>query len=224
MLENKQIKAYITLLAFIICGLAASTVTATKIINIGINVPFSNIIFSVFTYPLIDCICELWGKQLAKQTVWIALGSQIVVVALLQLSIVMPPAVFWQNQKPYEIILATSRLVVLSSVLAFASSQILDIVIYQKIKNASEGKLLWFRSNVSTWIGQIVDFAIFVSIVFSGSSYMFDILLGSIILKIIISVLMTPVVYTIVIGLDRYLDSATLAFKIKRDVSQRLLL
>lgn len=213
MLDNRQFKAYLVLVALIICGLAAATVTASKVVHLGINFPFSNIVFSIFTYPIVDCICELWGKKVARQTVWLALGSQLLVVLLLQFSIVIPHASFWNNQKEYATILSVSGKVVTASFLAFFLSQILDIIVYQKIKNICRGKLLWLRSNVSTFIGQIIDSSIFVSIVFYASPHKFNILLGSIGVKIIISILMTPFVYLIVMWINRYLQFDTQAFK-----------
>lgn len=155
MLNEKSIKAYAALVALVVCGLAASTVTASKIVHIGISFPFSNIVFSIFTYPIVDCICELWGKKIARQTVLLALFSQMLIVLLLQFSIAMPHASFWQNQKEYADVLSSSGEVVIASFLAFFISQILDIILYQKIKNASQGKWLWFRSNASTFLGQV---------------------------------------------------------------------
>ncbi len=213
MLADKQVKAYLVLVSLTICGLAAATVTASKVVHIGINFPFSNIIFSIFTYPIVDCICELWGKKIARQAVWIALASQMIIVLLLQISIVVPHASFWTQQQNYQAILSVSGHVVIASLIAFLASQILDIVVYQKIKNASKGRHLWLRSNLSTFIGQSVDSIIFVSLVFSASHHKVNILLGSILIKIIISILMTPIVYLIVIGVNKYLGSNTLAFK-----------
>lgn len=212
-IESKQVKAYVFLVALIICGLISATVTASKVVHFGINFPFSNIVFSIFTYPIVDCICELWGKKVARRTVWLALCSQFLVMFLLQLSIVVPHAEFWQNQREYSVVLSSSVYVVIASFLAFFVSQILDITVYQKIKNALRGKWLWLRSNVSTILGQIVDSTIFVSIVFYASSEKLNILFGSVGIKIIISILMTPFVYLIVIGVNRYLNDETKAFK-----------
>ena len=213
MLENKEVKAYLILVSLIICGLATSAVTANKIVHIGVNFPFSTIVFSIFTYPMVDCICELWGKKIARQTVWIALACQMLIVLLLQVSIVIPHASFWQDQQHYQVILSSSGRVIIASLLAFTVSQTLDIAVYQKIKNISHGKLLWLRSNLSTFIGQFIDSSIFISIVFSASPHKLNILAGSILVKIIISILMTPIVYFIIIGFNKYLGSNTLAFK-----------
>ena len=212
MLDTKNVRAYLILVILIICGLAVATVTATKVVHIGVNFPFSNIVFSIFTYPLVDCICEIWGKKIARQTVWLALAGQLIIVLLLQLSIVTPHATFWTMQHAYQTILSTSGSVVIASMLAFIASQFLDIFVYQKIKDISRGKWLWLRSNLSTFLGQFVDSIIFVGIVFYASHHKLSILMGSIIVKVILSILMTPFVYLIVIVINKYLDSKTLAF------------
>lgn len=213
LLNNKTTKIYIILTALVITGLLTSVVTANKIVHCYINFPFSNIVFSIFTFPIVDCICELWGKQMARQTIIIALACQILMVVILQLSIITPHASFWFNQNAYQTILSTGSRVVIASILAFLASQLLDIIIYQKIKNITQGKLLWLRSNISTWIGQFVDSSIFITIVFHASNNKLNIFEGSIIFKITVSLLMTPIVYGIVLSVNKYLRYDTLAFK-----------
>jgi len=213
MLDNKHITAYSVLVVLIVCGLATATVTASKVVHLGINFPFSNIVFSIFTYPLVDCICELWGKKIAQQTVWLAIGSQLLIVLVLQFSIVIPHAPFWQNQKEYAEILSVSGKVAIASFLAFSVSQVLDIIIFQKIKNVSHGRLLWLRTNLSTFVGQFIDSSIFVTIVFYSSQHKMSILMGSVGVKIIISILMTPIVYIIIMIINKYLNYNTQAFK-----------
>lgn len=214
MMSHKQIKIYLILVALVISGLATTTVTTTKVVHfMGINFPFSNVVFSLFTFPIVDCICELWGKKLARQAVWLALGCQLLIALLIQWSIAVPYAPFWALQHEYQDILSTSGKVVIASLLAFATSQILDIIIFQRIKEASNGKWLWLRSNISTILGQLVDSSIFITIVFYASAHKFNILIGSFIIKMILSILMTPVVYLIVIAINKYLNGETLAFK-----------
>lgn len=223
LLKQKEVRAYTVLTSLVICGLAASLITAPKIVHAGVNFPFSNIVFSIFTYPIIDCICELWGQQTARQTMWIGTCSQMLLMIIIQLSILVPHADFWQLQTAYQSVLGTGAKIVIASLLAFTTSQILDIVIYQRIKEACKGKLLWLRSNISTYMGQMVDSGIFVSIVFYASNQKLNILAGSILVKIILSLLMTPMVYLIVIGVNRYLDSNTLAFKNESEINPDLL-
>ena len=213
LLLQKETRAYVFLTSLVICGLAGSLITASKITHFIVDFPFSNIVFSLLTYPIVDCICELWGKQAATQTLWLGLMSQIFITIIIQLSIIMPHSTFWHLQSEYQTILSASTLVVIASLIAFAISQLLDIVVYQRIKELSNGKRLWLRSNVSTYLGQTVDSIIFVNIVFFNSSQKYNILLGSVCIKIALSLLMTPVVYLIIISANKYLGSNTLAFK-----------
>lgn len=212
-LQQKDVKAYLFLSSLVVCGLAASTVTAAKIVHIGMNFPFSNIVFSIFTYPIVDCICELWGRSVARQTIWLSLLCQLLIMILLQASIAAPAAAFWSLQSAYQSVLATSKYIVFASLLAFGISQVLDIFVYQRLKEMSRGKWLWLRSNLSTYLGQIIDSAIFISIVFHQSQHKLNILLGSVVVKVVLSLMMTPVIYLIVIYVNRYLGQRTLAFK-----------
>ena len=190
-LQQKEVRAYAILTSLVICGLASSIVTGAKVVHVGINFPFSNIIFAIFTYPIVDCICELWGKKVARQTLWLGLACQFLIVVLIQASIIIPAAPFWPLQNAYQTILSASGNVIVASLVAFSISQILDVAIYQRIKELSRGRWLWLRSNISTYLGQIIDSAIFVMIVFHQSHQKFNILVGSIVVKIFLSFLMT---------------------------------
>lgn len=81
--------------------------------------------------------------------------------------------------------------------------------------------MLWLRSNISTYIGQILDSTIFILIIFHSSSEKFNILEGSIIIKIILSLLMTPIIYFIVVMTNKYLDGNTLAFKSDDEINDQ---
>lgn len=209
----KQYLYYLILVAIVIGGLTTSNVIATKVVHFGIDFPASNIIYAVFTYPFIDSICELWGKRLARFTILLALGCQIFVAALIRLVIALPAAQMWHLAHCFDVILSASTLVVVASLTAFTVGQLLDIFVFRKIKQACNGRQLWLRTNVSNIASQLIDSAIFVSIVFHNTAFKLDIIGGSFVIKIIASIAMTPVVYGIVLLIDHLLDHNTLAFK-----------
>ncbi len=213
MLLTRQLLSYIILLGLAICGLATSTVVASKILHIGLNFPASNLTFSILSYPMINCICELWGKKLAKQSLVIAVSCQALIALLIRLIIALPGAPYWNLSNEFYDVLASSSAVLLASLLAFGISQILDIIIYQGIKKINKGRWLWLRTNTSTICGQAIDAAIFVAIVFHASAYKWNIFMGAITVKIALSLLMTPIIYLVVIVINRWLGGETLAFK-----------
>src|SRR5205809_570396 len=100
-LYTQENRAYIFLTSLIICGLAASLITAPKVVHFGIDFPFSNIIFAALTYPITGCICELWGISAARQALWLGLLSQTLFSVIIQISISTPPSAFWPLQAEY---------------------------------------------------------------------------------------------------------------------------
>ncbi|MDF1654290.1 MAG: queuosine precursor transporter [Coxiellaceae bacterium] len=210
---TRQLLSYIILLSLVITGLATSTVVASKVLHIGINFPAANLTFSILSYPMINCICELWGKKLAKQSLVIAVGCQALLALLIRLVIALPSAPYWSLSNEFYDVLASSSSVLLASLLAFGISQLLDIIIYQGIKKMNRGRWLWLRANASTICGQIIDASIFVAIVFHASTHKWNIFLGALTVKIVLSIAMTPIIYLVVISLNRWLDGKTMAFQ-----------
>lgn len=204
-MTDRSTRAYLILQSLVICGLTSSAIAAIKLIHYGITFPFSNVIFSILSYPLIDSICEIWGKKAARQAMWIGIFSQTVFVILLQFSILVPAASFWSLQESYASVLSVTGNVIVASFLAISISQLLDIYLYQRIKDLTNGKCLWLRSNISILFGQLLDSIIFVMIVFHQANNKVAILFGSISVKAMISVAMTPVIYLIVMLVRRYI-------------------
>lgn len=85
-----------------------------------------------------------------------------------------------------------------ASVVAYLLSQNYDVWIYALLKKRHKEKLLWLRNNISTITSQFIDNVAFTLIAFVGVfswGVMLEIFVTSMILKIIISLLDTPVVY-----------------------------
>lgn len=211
-LVSRANRAYLLLTTLVICGMVGSMLTVQKIVHFGIDFPFGSIIVSSMTYPIIDCICELWGKPAARQTLAIALLTQLILILLFGLSIAAPGAAVWQHQTEFAMILSAGYRVVVASLAAFAVAQLFDIVIFQNIKRLTNGKWLWLRTNISVYLGQTIDTIIFVNIVFADLEHKWALMLNMILLKIVVSFLMTPIVYLIVYSVNRYLDYQTQAF------------
>ncbi len=212
-LTSRANRAYLLLTSLVICGMVGSMLTVQKIVHIGVDFPFGSLIVSSMTYPIIDCICELWGKPAARQTLVFALLTQLILIFIFSLSIAAPGAAVWQHQAEFSSILSSGYRVVAASFAAFAVAQLFDIVVFQNIKRITKGKWLWLRTNISVYLGQAVDTIIFVNIVFADLAHKWVLMGDMILLKIIMSFLMTPFVYLIVYVVNWYLDDQTLAFE-----------
>ncbi len=185
-------------LMLIICAMTSSAITATKPIHLILNFPFSNIIFAIFTFPIIDAVCELYGKPLAYFASLIGVLSQLIFVIILECSVVMPHAPNWQFQTTYASVITKSGLVILGTVIAVSVSQFFDVYLFQFIRIKTKGKWLWLRSSLSSVIGQLIDSTILIYIVFFNYPNKLNLLYGSFVSKMVFSILAIPLVYLFV--------------------------
>lgn len=214
MIFSKEQKIYVTLNGLVIVGLCASAITATKMVDAFFFVfPCSNVIFSLVTFPVTDVISEIWGKEYAKRTVWVSFFAQAVFVLFIQFSIYLPPASFWQDQGAYQITLGSTPRILLASMVAFLSSQICDVMVYGKLKVMTKGRFVVVRNNISTFSSQLVNSSLFITIAFYGEQPVLELITGSILLKWLIAVVDTPLVYFGIWVVHRKLEGKTLAYR-----------
>lgn len=211
---TREQKIYCALNFLVIVGLCASAITASKIIQIGSFVfPCSNLIFSLLTFPVTDVISEIWGSHEAKRTVWISFAAQVLFVVLIQSSVYLPAATTWGNNDAYQLVLGSGPRIVLASMVAFLTSQIWDVIVYDKLKALTKGRYLVLRNNLSTFSSQLVNSALFITIAFYGSQPVLQLIFGSILLKWVIAAVDTPLVYWGVRLIDDSLGGKTNAYK-----------
>lgn len=210
---TKELKVFIFLNFLAIVGLCASAITATKLMQVGPFIfPCSNIIFSLLTFPITDIISEIWGKKQAKQTVLISFAAQVFFVFLIQVTLYLPAASFWQKQEAYQAILGAGPRILVASMVAFLTAQYWDVLIYAWLKKVSRGRFLWLRNNFSTFTSQLINSSLFIFIAFYGQQPIQKIIVGSVLLKWIIATIDTPLVYGGVYFINNYLKGKTLAY------------
>jgi uncharacterized integral membrane protein (TIGR00697 family) len=102
-------------------------------------------------------------------------------------------------QASLETIFGLMPRIALGSLAAYLISQFLDVKIFSKLKvKFPTRSQLWIRNNVSTGISQSIDTLIFCSIAFIGLyswNVWWEIVITTYVLKFIISVASTPVIY-----------------------------
>lgn len=171
---------------------------------------------AVFVIPLIftinDVIVEVYGKERARSVV----RSSLVVIFLIliySLLVTSLPASkrFAPQENAYDTIFGLSARISAASLIAFAVSDFLDIFIFSWIREKFGKKALWFRNNVSNFISQFVDSAIFLILAFyaldqsvaSNTGFIVSLLVPYWLLKCAFSVVETPLVYAGVKWLKR---------------------
>lgn len=199
----KDIMVLSLALMLVICAMTSSAITARKPVHLLIDFPFSNIVFAMFTLPIIDAICELYGKRLALFTSIIGVLSQLLFVVILEISIFFPASTAWTGKAIYSQAFSSSILVVIATIIAMLIAQLLDITIFQYIKRHTRQRFLWLRTSISSIVSQFIDSAIFIYIVFFQYHQKMSLLLGLFISKLVFTLLAIPITYLIVYAARR---------------------
>jgi queuosine precursor transporter len=110
-----------------------------------------------------------------------------------------------------------------ASLLAFLVSQILDVLVFHKIKRLTGEGRIWLRATGSTLVSQLIDSFVVLFVAFyvapriAGNiqpwslAQVMAICVGNYIYKFVVAVVLTPVIYGVHYVIERYLGAATAA-------------
>lgn len=199
-----------TLLAWLIgvnaALLVASNAAGAKIIALPGGLTASATVFSyALTFTFTDTIAEIFGKKAADNAVRVAFAGLVLSVLFFRIAISAPPASEWSGQAAYDETLGLGGRLLLGGWLSYMVSQHLDVFLFHRIGNLTSRRLLWLRNNLSTMISQFVDSTIFITIAFYGLIPLWPTILGQYLVKVIIALVDTPVVYGAVALARRYI-------------------
>lgn len=155
---------------------------------------------------LSSAVAELYGREMANRLVRLGFIPLIVSMLLIQFVIHVPPASFWDKQAAFQDILGQSSRMMLAGLIAYGISQTLNVYIFSRLRS-KEGGALWLRALVASFLSQIVDTLLFITIAFYGVFPIQGILGGQIIAKLTLSVVMVPPLIYLFVGLGRRLDA-----------------
>lgn len=181
--------------------LVVANIIAGKLISIGMWVVPVAVIAYPLTFLITDTIAELYGRRIATRIVWAGFAVNVLMVALVYVGKIIPPASFWEGQDAYNRILGSVPRIVLASMLAYLASQHHDVFAFHFWKNLTKGRFLWLRNNASTMVSQGIDTILFITIAFIGvvpTDVLLNMIVGQYVIKLGIALVDTPICYALV--------------------------
>jgi uncharacterized integral membrane protein (TIGR00697 family) len=108
-----------------------------------------------------------------------------------------------------------SQWVIVGSVFAFMFSQLLDATLFAWIKKKTGNRHIWLRSTGSTVVSQLIDsyIVIYIGFILPGTlpiSAFWEIAPTNYVLKLIIAILLTPLIYLGHYAVRKYLGESAL--------------
>jgi len=223
---SRQFRLTLTKGAFFVC-LAMSNILAPKLLGISFLVFNGGALAYAFSFMLVDTVAETEGRTASRQLWLSGVCTYLVVAVLVGLAVwkfvpgIENPELHNQlnklcqpvNQDCMKVAEAFDTLFrggvlrfILASFCSFAVAQYLDIGFFLFLKRIfPPHKMLWLRSNLSTFVAQAVDTIIFVMIGFGFPSLpmLVTLVIGQLGMKWIFSVAYTPLLYLAVWWIER---------------------
>lgn len=156
-----------------------------------------------------SAVAELHGRDTANRLVLIGfvplIASLLISIAVLAVPAAkdMDPA----RLSAFETILGGTPRIWAGGILAYGTSQLLNVTIFSKLKGREGNRLLWLRSGVASVLSQIVDTLIFITVAFYGVFPIAELLLGQMLAKVALSIVLVPPLIYAFVALGRRLDS-----------------
>lgn len=186
------------LFIWICFGVVIANIEAIKLVTFfGYSVTLGNVLYAS-TYLATDIISEKYGKDEANKTVNLGFFVMIAFIFVSQFMLLFVPAPGDFAQGSMATLFNLAPRVCLASIVTYIIMQKLDIYLFHKIYQKTNGKHLWLRNCVATMTSQFFDSIVFNVIAFYGvynNQTLISIILITYLLKFIIALCDTPFCY-----------------------------
>jgi hypothetical protein len=201
-----------------------------------------NLTAGVLLWPVVfimtDIINEYYGPKGVRFLSYLTAALIAFAFVMFFGAIHLVPADFWIHSKAesgipdlnlaYATIFGQGMGIIVASLAAFLLGQVVDVVLFHRIKKWTGEKHIWLRSTGSTLISQLIDSFIVLFIAFYiyprvtnqpaaaqwSLSLVLAICTGNYIYKLVVAITLTPVIYWVHNAVEKYLGT-DLAHKMK---------
>lgn len=159
---------------------------------------------------LSSAVAELHGRTAANRLVQIGFLPLIVSMLLIELVLSLPAAASMDAARlgAFETILGQSARLMFAGLLAYGTSQTLNVTVFSALKGKEGSQLLWLRSAIAGTLSQIVDTLLFITIAFYGVFPIGGVIVGQMVTKIVLSIVLVPLLIYAFVALGRRLDGS----------------
>ncbi len=165
----------------------------------------AQILFPI-TYIFGDIFVEVYGYAASRRAIWIGFFSAALLALMALFTTSLPAAPEWPNQEAFEKVFGFVPRVLVASLVAFWCGEFANAIVMSKMKILTRGKHLWSRTIGSTVVGQFVDTAVVIFIIFVGTvdlATMLNLMLTGYFAKVAYEAAATPLTYLAVNNLKR---------------------
>lgn len=213
--QSKRYWLFIILAGLFITNAVTAELISNKLIEIPLNFSIGGSTFGPFTtivgilpWPIVflltDLLNEFYGKKAVQRLSWITSGLIGYCFIIVGISLAIPaveiPNSTLADNRSFTLVFGQAQMVIIGSIIAFLTSQLLDAIVFEKIKNKTGNRFVWLRSTGSTVLSQLIDsyIVLYIGFVLPGALTIEQFLTlapTNYILKLLIAISLTPLIY-----------------------------
>lgn len=214
-LNNRKEFVFIILAGFFFTNAIVAELIAGKVFQIESVLgrgPYT-LSLGIVLWPIVflttDLVNEYYGKNGVKKLSYITVGLISYTFVVISIGLFINAAGFSPvSNINYNAVFGPSQWIIIGSILAFLSSQLIDVFIFWLIRDKTGSKMIWLRATGSTIVSQLVDTFVvqFIAFVLPGLIYpgtpnswtiseFWPRALSTWEFKLIVAVALTPMIY-----------------------------
>lgn len=206
-----QFKYYdLMMAAFVVVLICSNIIGPAKLATIDIlGSPYiygAGVLFFPLSYVFGDVLTEVYGYARARKVIWVGFIGVIFASIISFIIVELPPAPGWEGQEAYALIFGQVPRIVIASLIAFFTGEMINAYVMARMKIWTKGKHLWSRTIGSTIVGQGMDSLIFYPVAFYGiweNDVIITVMISNFLIKVSWEAVLTPVTYKLVALLKR---------------------
>jgi uncharacterized integral membrane protein (TIGR00697 family) len=158
----------------------------------GLSVTCSDALAVGYLFTL-NLIQEFFGKQSARQTLWLSFGISVSFILLSYLHLAYEPNAFDQTQIHFATLLKPVPRIMIASFASFLLVQLFDLRFFNYLRGKTVGKYLTLRMALSLTTVEIMDTFLFSFLGLYGIvGSLFDVIVFSFLIKLLCALMIAP--------------------------------
>lgn len=180
-----------------IATVLANIITAKTGEIFGMSAALGTVMFAS-TFLATDILTEYHGKEDAKKAVYIGLFADVILIISTQIALLYKPDEFDYANDAMQTLFSLNLRISLASMLMYFIANMVDVSLFAKLKEKSNGKRLWLRNNVATILCNCLENFGFIALAFAGIydfPTIISIAVSTSVIEVIVAILDTPFLY-----------------------------
>jgi uncharacterized integral membrane protein (TIGR00697 family) len=251
-LESKATRLFLVLGGFFIANALIAEFIGVKIFSLEGTLGMPTFEFNLFGRPgslvftagvllwpvvfvMTDVINEYFGQKGVRFLSFLAVALIAYAFFMVYNAISLEPADWWVTQyekngvpnmqAAFSNIFGQGNWIIVGSLVAFLLGQVVDVLVFHRIKKLTGDKYVWLRATGSTLVSQFLDsfVVLYIAFVLGPAKWSIDLFLNvglvNYIYKFIMAIALTPLIYLAHFLIDKYLGVA-LSTKLKLEAME----